>query len=474
MQVDKSNFFHSFFHSRVFGEVKANIRYFYLYNKEALSDNKANNIILNIIENNIITDVTEGFIRTKFQSEGFIDSEIDPIIENIIEFKVGESSVDKVIDEVLKSVRKSVYKVYIDRALKEHKTDPVAFMEACRAFHYAGSISDKIKFEQFSEMNIDEIAQKELKLLFQTGLSFIDRSNALGGVVSGQLYQIVGGPGSGKSLLMEYLSVKSCEAKNHTAYIALGDLDRGAFITRMYALATNTSLMDAILEQDVAYDYVSKGDIDKYFHLAVLPSKEATIYEVIDSIRDLMRKYPIKVVFIDYDANLRQIAGSMYEEGDITYAETSRLTLEDGLAVFFGSQPKINFWNEELLDMTSANESSRKQQHVAVMVTIGKVLNKDGTPAGKLAVVKDRVGKETEQKYLRCDSGRFVEVDGVTYATYRDAKIGRVLSYQEIVDEVRYNVGNPDAKPKDEKELIKSKEEQNALNLLAKEIPDAK
>lgn len=474
MQVNKGNFFRSFFHSRVFGEVKANIRYFYMYNREALEDNKSNKIILDIIDQNIITDVTEGFIRTKFQSEGFTDAEIEPIINDIIEFKVGESSVDKVIDEVLKSVRKSVSKVYLDQLLKEYRNDPMGFMEACKTFHYAGSINDKIKFERFSEMNIDEIAQKELKLLFQTGLSFIDRSNALGGVVSGQLYQVVGGPGSGKSLLMEYLSVKSCEAENHTAYIALGDLDRGAFITRMYSLATNTPLMEAILQQDVAYDYVSKGKIDKYFHLAVLPSKEVTIYEVIDAAREMIKKYGIKVLFIDYDANLKQVAGSMYEEGDITYAETSRLTLEDGLAVFFGSQPKINFWNDELLDMTSANESSRKQQHVAVMVTIGKVLNKDGTPAGKLAVVKDRVGKETEQKYLRCDSGRFVEVDGVTYATYRDAKIGRVLSYQEIIDEVNYNLGTPDAQPKSETDLVKSKQEQDALNLLAKNIPDAK
>lgn len=465
--ISKDNFFFSFFNSRVYGEVKSNLKYFRIFNKESLADNKMNNLILNIIEDNIITDVNESYIRTVFATEGFVEKEINPAIDAIIDFKLGESSADKVIDEILGHVRNAVHKTYLDKCISEYKHDPVALVDAIRSFHYVGMAKDKVPFEKFSSMNIDEIAAKEMKLLFKSGLSVIDDSNALGGVVTGQLYQVTGRPGGGKSLLMMWMAIRAAQAKRKTAYVVLGDLDRGAIITRMYAMATDTPLMDAILNQKAAYEYVSKGDIDEYLNVSVLPAKEVTIHDIVEAVRELDAEF----IVIDYDSNLKSITGSMYEEGDVTYAAATQLTIGDGRTVMFGSQPKPAYWNNDRLDLLAANESSRKQMHIAVMITIGKHYNPAGTPSGFLSVVKNRFGTEAETPYLRSSSGKFIEVNALTYGTWCDAKPNRTLDSQEILDELRSNQG--DGKP-DSNAAEKRVEEGRSLESFASTIPSVK
>lgn len=468
-KLDKSTFFFSFFNSRVFGEVKSNIKYFRIYNREALADNKLNDILLNIINDNVITDVNETYIRTVLKTEGFMDAEINPVIDHIIDFKLGDSSADKVIDEVLDYVRKAVHKVYIDVALREYKNDPVKLVEEIRSFHYIGMAKDKVPFEKFSTMNIDEVASEENKLLFKTDLKCIDESNSLGGVVSGKLYQIVGRPGGGKSMLMMYLAIRSCLADHKTAYIAMGDLNKAAFITRMYAMANDIPLMDALLDQKSAFDYVSSGLIDKNFNLCVVPAKEISIFDIVEAVREL----DAKVVFIDYDSNLKSIAGSMYEEGDLTYAEATKLTIGDHRTVFMASQPKPCYWNNDFLDLLCANESSKKQMHIRIMITIGKHLNPDGTPVGYITLPKNDIGRETQSRYMRSSSGRFIEVDPVTYAAYADAHIGRTLDTQEILDEMKLNQSDSkDATDSSSKAERKIKENDNLANF-ASNIPDA-
>ena len=471
VQLDKSTFFFSFFNSRVYGEVKSNIRYFRKYNFEALANSKVNNIILEIIDNNVITDVNESYIRTAFKTEGLLDNEINPIIDKIIDFKLGDSSADKVIDQVLNYVRQAVHKTVVDAITREYKNDPVRLVEEIQNFHYVGMAKDKVPFEKFSTMNIDEVSSEEFKLLFKTGLKCIDNSNALGGIISAKLYQIVGRPGGGKSMLMMYLAILACFAHRKTAYIAMGDLNKAAFITRMYAMAKDIPLMDAILDQKSAFEYVSSGDIDKYFNLCVVPAKEVSVYDIVEAVRDL----DAEVVFIDYDSNLKTIAGSMYEEGDLTYAEATKLTIGDHRTVFIASQPKPCYWNNDYLDLLCANESSKKQMHVRIMITIGKHLNPDGTPCGYITLPKNDMGMETQSPYLRSSSGRFIEVDKVTYAAYADAHIGRTLDSEEILSEVEFNTrgDNPLGSQTTDQAEKKVKENEN-LNNFADSIPDAK
>lgn len=470
-KLDKSTFFLSFFNSRVYGEVKSNIRYFRIYNREALANNRANELILNIIQDNIITDVNESYIRTVFKTEGFIDAEINPMMESIIDFKLGDSSTDKVIDEVLDYVRKAVYKTYFDLTVSEYKNDPVALMDKLNEFHYVGVAKDKVPFEHFSEMNIDELAATEMKLLFKTGLSAIDDSNALGGVILGKLYQVCGRPGGGKSMLMMWLALCACHTHLKTAYVALGDLDKVAFMIRLYAMDTDTPLSEAMLDQKAAYEHVSKGDIDKYFNLSVLPSKEVSVYDVVEAVEEL----DADVIFIDYDSNLKSLAGSMYEEGDLTYSAATKLTLGLHKTVFIGSQPKPVFWNNDYLDLLCANESSKKQQHVRIMITIGLHLNMQGTPCGYISLPKNDSGKITQVPYLRSSSGKFIDVDPVTYAAWADANTGsRCLDSSEILAEVEMNTSGSRDATKDQSQAEHRAKENKDLNNFLNSVPDAK
>jgi len=186
-----------------------------------------------------------------------------------------------------------------------------------------------------------------------------------------------------------------------------------------------------------------------------------------------VRDIDAKLVLIDYDSNLKTLAGSMYEEGDLTYSAATKLTIGDGRTVVMGSQPKPAYWNNDYLDLLSANESSRKQHHIRVMITIGKHFNPKGNPCGYLTIPKNEIGENTQVPYMRSSSGRFVEVDPVTYAAYADATVPRILTTDEILDEIKLNTGDGSNGTTTKAQAERKVEENDALKELLNDIPDA-
>lgn len=104
------------------------------------------------------------------------------------------------------------------------------------------------------------------------------------------------------------------------------------------------------------------------------------------------------------------------------------------------------------------------------MITIGKHYNPAGTPCGFLSVVKNRFGCESETPYLRSSSGRFIETNLLTYATWADAKPNRTLDSYEIYEEIKANSDSSTDPEKAEKRVSEGRN----LDSLASSLPDAK
>jgi hypothetical protein len=82
---------------------------------------------------------------------------------------------------------------------------------------------------------------------------------------------------------------------------------------------------------------------------------------------------------------------NMYEVGGIIYTALKGFAEKERCCILVGSQPKINFWDTELLPMESASESSRKQHAIDMMITMGR--NKDCKHLGTLNIPAVRRGE---------------------------------------------------------------------------------
>jgi hypothetical protein len=109
------------------------------------------------------------------------------------------------------------------------------------------------------------------------------------------------------------------------------------------------------------------------WRVAAFPAFELDCKEVVAYARNLKRKFPFDLLVLDYDSNIRppQDAG-MYESGGAMYSTFKGFAQDEGIVVIIGSQPKIGFWEHEILGYDCAAESSRKQHVVDIMVTGGR------------------------------------------------------------------------------------------------------
>ena len=144
------------------------------------------------------------------------------------------------------------------------------------------------------------------------------------------------------------------------------------------------------------------------------------------------------ILFIDYDSNFKQTeADNMYKEGGYIYDNLTKLT-NKGKLVFSFSQPKIGSWNNEVLELTDAGESSRKQHNVDCMITASRGgLKFNPNHIGYFKIAKNRRGEEgIVVPYIRLNNGRFRIIPQDVYNTiscipdkrnYTDADINRMI-----------------------------------------------
>lgn len=132
---------------------------------------------------------------------------------------------------------------------------------------------------------------------------------------------------------------------------------------------------------------------------------------------------------VDYDANFRQGEGGMYLESGEIYADLTELTLTHGKSLMIGSQIKQSFWGKSRVPLEGAAESSKKQQFVDEMITIGH-RGESSLPVGYLSIVKCRNGQELAQgvPYLRTSDGNLHEIDEVAYKFFKDLRKRKITN----------------------------------------------
>ena len=103
--------------------------------------------------------------------------------------------------------------------------------------------------------------------------------------------------------------------------------------------------------------------------IVTYPSYTLKPDQLIDHIQRFQRLENIyfDMIIIDYPDNLVKPGNSLYEDGGVIYGYLEKLAKETKTVVYVASQPKVEYYNEEIIPLAGAAESTRKQQAVDAM-----------------------------------------------------------------------------------------------------------
>ena len=218
---------------------------------------------------------------------------------------------------------------------------------------------------------------------------------------------------SGKSAFMLYEVMLAAAAGFQVLWLALGDLIRFDFQCRFLSVLSTKSYAEVAVNPDRYFNDEAR-ELANRIHLATVPANKLSTSEIVSLVNNGNVYYD--VVVIDYDSNIRQNELlSSYEQGGELYKEITdiaRPSTGNPRLVFVAAQPKQHFWNQELLPLEAAGESSRKQHTVDLMITMGKVdVNTSTHLAGIINLPKVRRGTPNLRTPYKMDNnGVFQEL----------------------------------------------------------------
>lgn len=278
---------------------------------------------------------------------------------------------------------------------------------------------------QLKSLDASKVVEEELGTLdrvLPTSFDAVKNASAFGGYLPGSVVMVVGVPGLGKTAAMIQESVHASMAGYRVLYIALGDLLRFDFITRISSSVLDKPYNEVILNPAAYYTDAVKKAVEN-IDLVLVPSKKLTSAEIQNLVEEEPDKYDM--VVIDYDSNLADNSDpdNMYHTGGEIYeraTEIARPTGAKARVVMIASQPKSHLWGEELLGLDSAGESSRKQHTVDIMITIGKVRNPGNHKIGMMNIAKMRRGQSDITQAIRMTpTGRMLSITQAELAMYK-------------------------------------------------------
>jgi hypothetical protein len=292
-------------------------------------------------------------------------------------------------------------------------------------------ISSKITEYEFSDVNIDEVIN-EFGEPIKSSIESINDCSVIGGYIKHQLVAVVAPPSCGKSLFLMNEMSRFLKNGLKVCYIALGDLTRYDFVTRLPSIHNNITIDDAMMDPKSAWIGFknSLGSKSNNFKVFYIDANVLTSDELLEYIYDNELDKEFDVFMVDYDSNFRS-TNDMYQKGDEIYNNMVNLAKRVSL-VFIASQPKNAAYSQEIIYMNDAAESSRKQQIVDLMITISKNQNSK-TQIGYINLAKVRRGfKSIAFPYMLSQSGKFIPINMQKYKALEQSTKIKDISHDKL------------------------------------------
>lgn len=361
-------------------------------------------------------------LQTYLASKSLTEEEINTVTSKCKEFVLLDEQF--AITNIIGDFQEFFDKRKLTEKLELYRDGKLTSSDVIRALSDLPKIeSEEIPVINFGDVDIDKIIEQDGlggANVIPSKFQFVRESSPWQGYIKGQVIQVVAAPGVGKSNWMAneiVNAIKTCQTEVY--YLALGDLMRIDFVTRMTALITGADYFSVCASPKKYYSDEVKN-ILKHLRVSVLPAAYMDAKTMQSFVNNkVQREKNIDIFALDYDANLNGTQESSYKEGEIVYntlSQVSRPVTTDNRLVFVASQPKIQYWDEVELPMESSNDSSRKQAVIDMMVTIGRDSSVRSQAVGIMKAAKVRRGKPNTKSHFRVNSnGQFEEISSADY-----------------------------------------------------------
>lgn len=434
------------FNQHLFRECKNNVEDLEYY--FSTSPNTAGNPLIHeflyAVKTYDLPNLDEPLFRSIFNKLGMNQAESDMILSDIVKWKkFDKAQIQPTVNLLANAVAMSA----IRRAMSAHSNNPLGFIEDLKGFNAGfGMDTEKIQMVNFSEVNIDSILAESSKGLPSSFEWVNDCFDPLGMYELPGIVLFTAVPGSGKSLWVLAEILNLALKGEYVSLCAMGDLTMKDMITRACTIYSGLPFGEARLRLPEIYKSLSEKVGDR-LQILITASGEITVDEYLESIRRtddlLMEKYGKKLsaVAIDYDSNFKSasVDDNMYSGYGKIYEAITKLSTVQGKLVFILSQPKINVWSSESLELSDVGESSRKQHTADIVITRGRWTgNQNGL--GVFQIVKNRRGDLTRVYSIRI-GGQFITIPKGVYDRLKEETEKRNYSIGEINSMIQiYNI----------------------------------
>jgi len=268
------------------------------------------------------------------------------------------------------------HQILVDKQ-DSHKT-PSEFVRAMSelevSFDPDDAIGAKLTSTSFDTIDVSK-AKESLGDPIKSFMPQINDSFTINGYVRHQLISVVGAPGSGKSLFLMNEACNFLLQGKKVIYLALGDLTMIDFLIRVCSIMLRKSLDEITLNLEYYYGQFMSRFPEEANNLKILlvDPDDISIHDFRDWVISNKFNEEYDILIMDYDTNFKS-THDMYSKGEEIYNVGCALSRGDENfdLVFIASQPKAMFYESEIIPMSGANESSRKNQILDVIITIGK------------------------------------------------------------------------------------------------------
>lgn len=309
-------------------------------------------------------------------------------------------------DESIELIRKDKVNNLLSKVLDKLKNG-----EKYDSEKFAKELSDAMNIkitnsELFNLSNEDELKEIRSKALGDGDFSNIIKSSIPGindclqykGYQRGTLNLIVSPPGTGKSSFLVCEGSVAALANNRVLHVFLGDMVQYdgfiRYLSNISGIPQNDIIVMNLEKQTELVNKINKehNNVLDRINILAYGSGEVDVDTLLESIKKEQERlgYNFDDIIIDYADNFSKDETKMYSEGGYIYDRLALFGRLNNSVMMVASQPKISYWNEEIIPLEGAAESSKKQHIVDLLLTFNLVSRK--SKIGTIFVPKVRRG----------------------------------------------------------------------------------
>lgn len=353
----------------------------------------------------------------------------DLVNKLLLGFKDSINYTSSDIENIYKELRESIYNGYVNQS-NINTMSIMSIIDKMREDSFSlpktlASSKDGSYISYPSLRNLDMSIFKDT-IAFHSFSEVIDKFT--GGYGTNNVICIGAPPSCGKSFFLINEMISAYYQDRKCYYLALADLTVGDFKDRLISIITNTSLsyIKAPGNRDIIYKQFDKSKNGQILDDIFFDSVAAGVYSVKDwydiiNNKGILEKY--NTFFIDYDSNFKANTDSLYDKGSDIYNLLDMLSMQKDNIVIVASQVDKSVWQDPKVRMGNLGESRRKAEIVDLMIGLSLMEASCGeNHIGLINIGKNRRGAVGSRNYLLSDSGRFIELDPMSFAEITASK----------------------------------------------------